>query len=51
MLPMLARLKIATRVNLIPLLAALAILISAAIGLWALRSQMMQDREVQLRIS
>jgi methyl-accepting chemotaxis protein len=46
---MFARLKIATRVNLIPLLAALAILISPAIGLWPLRSQMIEDREVQLR--
>lgn len=46
---MLARLKIATRINLIPPLAALAILASAAIGLWSLRSQMMEDREVQLQ--
>ncbi len=46
---MLARLKIATRINLIPPLAALAILASAAIGLWSLRSQMMEDRQVQLQ--
>lgn len=46
---MLARLKIATRINLIPPLAALAILASAAIGLWSLRSQMIEDRQIQLR--
>ena len=46
---MLARLKIATRINLIPPLVALAVLVSAAIGLWSLRSQMIEDREVQLR--
>lgn len=46
---MLARLKIATRINLIPPLAALAILASAAIGLWSLRSQMMEDRQDQLQ--
>jgi methyl-accepting chemotaxis protein len=46
---MLERLKIATRINLIPPFAALAILAAAAIGLWALRSQMVEDRHVQLR--
>ncbi len=46
---MLARLKIATRINLIPPLAALAILASAAIGLWSLRSQLLEDRQVQLQ--
>ena len=46
---MLARLKIATRINLIPPLVALAILASPAIGLWPLRSQMIEDRRVQLR--
>jgi methyl-accepting chemotaxis protein len=46
---MLARLKIATRVNLIPLLVACGVLFSSAIGLWTLRSQMMEDRRGQLR--
>ncbi len=46
---MLARLKIATRVNLIPLLVAFGVLVSSAIGLWTLRSQMLEDRRVQLR--
>ncbi len=46
---MFARLKIATRINLIPPLAALAILASAAIGLWSLRSQMVEDRQDELR--
>jgi methyl-accepting chemotaxis protein len=49
MLAMFARLKIATRINLIPPLAALAILASAAIGLWSLRSQMIEDRQDELR--
>ncbi len=46
---MLARLKIATRVNLIPLLVAFGVLASSAIGLWTLRSQMLEDRRAQLR--
>lgn len=46
---MLARLKIATRVILIPLLVACGMLASSAIGLWTLRSQMIEDRQVQLR--
>jgi len=46
---MLARLKIATRVILIPLLVAFGVLVSSAIGLWTLRSQMLEDRRVQLR--
>ncbi len=46
---MLARLIIATRVNLIPGLVALAVLAFSAIGVWTLRSQMLEDRRVQLR--
>ncbi len=46
---MLARLKIATRVNLIPLLVAFGVLVSSAIGLWTLRSQMLEDRRAHLR--
>ncbi len=46
---MLCRLKIATRVNLIPLLVAFGVLASSAIGLWTLRSQLLEDRRVQLR--
>ncbi len=46
---MFARLKISTRINLIPPLAALAILATAAIGLWTLRSQMIEDRQDELR--
>ena len=46
---MLARLKIATRVNLIPLLVTFGVVASSAIGLWTLRSQMMEDRRLQLR--
>ncbi len=46
---MLARLKIATRVNLIPLLVAFGVLASSAIGLWTLCSQVLEDRRVQLR--
>jgi methyl-accepting chemotaxis protein len=45
---MLARLKIATRINLILLLAAIGIFASTAIVLWGLRSQMMEDRQAQL---
>ncbi len=46
---MLARLKIATGVILIPLLVAFGVLASSAIGLWTLRSQMLEDRRMQLR--
>ncbi|MGO9544136.1 MAG: methyl-accepting chemotaxis protein [Rhodomicrobium sp.] len=46
---MLARVKIATRVNLILLLVAFGVLTSSAIGLWTLRSQMLEDRRTQLR--
>jgi methyl-accepting chemotaxis protein len=46
---MLARLKIATRVILIPLLVAFGVLASSVIGLWTLRSQMIEDRRMQLR--
>ena len=46
---MLARLKIATRINLIPPLVALAVLASLAITLWSLRSQMIEDRQAQLK--
>jgi hypothetical protein len=45
---MLAGLKIPTRIDLIPLLVALAVLASSAIGLWPLRSQMLEERRFQL---
>ncbi len=46
---MLARLKITTRIQLLLVLAALGFLASSAIGLWSLRSQMLEDRQNQLR--
>jgi len=45
----LSRLKIAVRINLLLMLAALGIAVSAAIGLWGLREQMMEDRRIHLR--
>ncbi len=46
---MFARLKITTRIHLLLVLAAFGFLASAGIGLWSLRSQMLDDREKQLR--
>ena len=46
---MFARLKITTRIHLLLVLAAFGFLASAGIGLWSLRSQMLEDREKQLR--
>ena len=46
---MLSRLKIALRINLLLMLAASGIFICAAIGLWGLREQMMEDRRIHLR--
>ncbi len=46
---MFARLKIATRIHLLLVLAAFGFLASSGIGLWSLRSQMLEDREKQLR--
>jgi signal transduction histidine kinase len=45
----LSRFKIASRVNLLIGLAALGMVLCSAIGLWALREQMYEDRRVQLR--
>jgi len=45
----LSRLKIAVRINLLLVLTALGIFVSAAIGLWGLREQMMEDRRTHLR--
>jgi signal transduction histidine kinase len=44
----LSQLRIAVRVYLLLALAAFGILICAAIGLWTLRTQMIEDRRVQL---
>ena len=46
---MFARLKITTRIHLLLLLAAFGFLASSGIGLWTLRSQMLEDRQTQLR--
>jgi methyl-accepting chemotaxis protein len=46
---MLARMKIAARINLTVLLAAAGILAATAISLWSLRGQMLEDRHTQLR--
>ena len=46
---MLSRLKIAVRINLLLMLTALGMCVSAAIGLWGLREQMMEDRRIHLR--
>ena len=46
---MFARLKITTRIHLLLVLAAFGFLASSGIGLWSLRSQMLEDREIQLR--
>src|SRR5271165_2215798 len=45
---LLARLKIKSRVYLILALAGFGILASLGIGLWSLRTQMLEDRRVQL---
>ena len=46
---MFARLKITTRIHLLLVLAAFGFLASSGMGLWSLRSQMLEDREKQLR--
>jgi methyl-accepting chemotaxis protein len=46
---MFARLRITTRIHLLLILAALGFLASSGIGLWSLRSQMLEDRQSQLR--
>ncbi len=46
---MFARLKITTRIHLLLALAALGFLASSGAGLWSLRSQMIGDRQTQLR--
>ncbi len=46
---MFARLKITTRIHLILVLAAFGFLAASGIGLWSLRSQMLEDRQTQLR--
>jgi signal transduction histidine kinase len=45
----LSRLKIAVRINLLLMLTAFGIGISAAIGLWEVREQMMEDKRAHLR--
>jgi methyl-accepting chemotaxis protein len=46
---MLSRLRITTRIYLLLVLAAFGFLASSGVGLWSLRSQVMEDREKQLR--
>jgi sigma-B regulation protein RsbU (phosphoserine phosphatase) len=46
---MIERLKITKRIRLILILAALSFLASSGIGLWSLRSQLMEERRAQLR--
>ncbi len=46
---MLSRLKIAVRINLLLMLTALGIGVSAVIGLWEMREQMMEDKRTHLR--
>ena len=46
---MFACLKITTRIHLLLVLAAFGFLASSGIGLWTLRSQMLEDRQMQLR--
>ena len=46
---MFARLKITTRIHVLLVLAAFGFLASSGMGLWSLRSQMLEDREKQLR--
>jgi methyl-accepting chemotaxis protein len=46
---MFARLKITTRIQLLLVLAAFGFLASSGIGLWSLRSQMLDDRQTELR--
>ena len=45
---MLSRLSIAFRINLLLVLAAFGMLVCAGIGLWALRTQMLEEKRVQL---
>jgi PAS domain S-box-containing protein len=45
----LSRLKIAVRINLLLVLASLGMLLCAGIGLWALRTQMLEEKRIQLR--
>ncbi len=47
---MLSRFKIAFRINLLFALAAFGMLVCADIGLWALRTQMLEEKRVQLRL-
>ena len=46
---MLSRLKIAIRIDLLLVIAAVGMAICSGIGLWTLRKQMLEDRRVQLR--
>jgi PAS domain S-box-containing protein len=46
---LLSRLKIAFRINLLLALASFGMLVCAGIGLWALRTHMLEDKRVQLR--
>ncbi len=46
---MLSRLKIALRINLLLMLTAFGIAVSAVIGLWEVRAQMMEDKRAHLR--
>ena len=46
---MLSRLKIAIRIDLLLVIAAIGMAICSGIGLWTLRKQMLEDRRVQLR--
>jgi serine phosphatase RsbU (regulator of sigma subunit) len=46
---MFARLKITMHIRLLLVLAALGLLALSGIGLWSLRSQMLRDRQAQLR--
>ena len=46
---LLSRLKIAIRIDLLLVIAAIGMAICSGIGLWSLRMQMLEDRRVQLR--
>jgi signal transduction histidine kinase len=46
---LLSRLKIAIRIDLLLVIAAVGMVICSGIGLWTLRKQMLEDRRVQLR--
>ena len=45
---MLSRLKIAFRINLLLILAAFGMIFCAGIGLWSLRTQMLEEKRIQL---